>query len=65
MAPVDRVYVQPPVVPGGYFIDDFYKMLSFQPNVQLSYSSTAFEATVGIDGEQDRGGKHHASPLRA
>ena len=48
-------YVQPPVVPGGYFIDDFYKMLSFQPNVQLSYSSTAFEGTVGIDGEQDRG----------
>ena len=48
-------YVQPAVVPGGFFIDDFYKMLSFQPSLQLNYSSRDFKGTAGIDGEQDHG----------
>lgn len=58
-------YLDPAVVPGGYFIDDFYKMLSFQPSVQLNYSSGIFEGAVGLDGEQDRGTSSEMTGLKS
>lgn len=48
-------YVDPPTVVGGYSVNDFYKMLSFQPSVHVNYSSGLFEGSAGIDGEEDRG----------
>ena len=48
-------YIDPPKVPGGYSIDDFYKMLSLQPAIQLNYSSDEFDWAAGIDAEGDRG----------
>ncbi len=48
-------YVDLPTVPGGFSIDDFYKMLSLQPSVQLQYSSRELDWVAGIDAEGDRG----------
>lgn len=48
-------YVDPPTVPGGYSINDFYKMLSLQPGVQVNYSNGNFEGAAGVDAEEDRG----------
>lgn len=48
-------YVDPPLVAGGFYIDDFYKMLSLQPSIQLNYSSNIFNGALGVDGEEDRG----------
>ncbi len=43
-------YIEP-----SYGLDDYYKTLSFQPAVQLSYSGSPVSAVAGIDGEIDRG----------
>lgn len=57
-------YVDPPLIPGGYSIDDFYKMLSFQPSVRANYTSGSFEASAGIDGEEDRGTSSEMTGLK-
>lgn len=57
-------YVDPPLVPGGYFINDFYKMLSFQPSLHVNYTSGFFEGSAGIDGEEDRGTSSEMTGLK-
>ncbi len=48
-------FVEPPQTEGAFGINDFYKMISFQPNFQMNYSSDVFDIASGVDMESDRG----------
>lgn len=57
-------YTDPSLLVNGNETNDYYKMLSFQPGLQLSFGDKRENLIAGLDGESDRAASSEMNEIR-